>query len=101
MGLFARESLPAFYDENKINYYSQGMFRIHIIGVQFNNRNWPHVLRAGRTAMLGIAVFNPWLNFLLLKIVGEDTWERYGGYVCLAVMLCTFIPIVAAAKKNE
>ncbi|WP_343085007.1 helix-turn-helix domain-containing protein [Blautia producta] len=99
--LFARESLPAFYDENKINYYSQGMFRIHIIGVHFNNRNWPHVLRAGRTAMLGIAVFNPWLNFLLLKIVGEDTWERYGGYVCLAVMLCTFIPIVAAAKKNE
>ena len=39
--LFARETLPAFYDENKINYYSQGPFRIHIAGVYFNNRTGP------------------------------------------------------------
>lgn len=100
--LFARETLPAFYDENKINYYSQGPFRIHIAGVYFNNRNWPHVLRAGRISMLGIAVINPLLNFLLLKATGEVLWRRYEGYVCLAVVLCTvFIPIVAVAKKNE
>lgn len=100
--LFARETLPAVYDENKINYYSQGPFRIHIAGVYFNNRNWPHVLRAGRISMLGIAVINPLLNFLLLKATGEVLWRRYEGYVCLAVVLCTvFIPIVAVAKKNE
>lgn len=100
--LFARETLPAFYDENKINYYSQGPFRIHIAGVYFNNRNWPHVLRAGRISMLGIAVINPLLNFLLLKATGEVLWRRYEGYVCLAVVLCiVFIPIVAVAKKNE
>ena len=85
--LFARETLPAFYDENKINYYSQGPFRIHIAGVYFNNRNWPHVLRAGRISMLGIAVINPLLNFLLLKATGEVLWRRYEGYVCLAVVL--------------
>ena len=79
--LFARETLPAFYDENKINYYSQGPFRIHIAGVYFNNRNWPHVLRAGRISMLGIAVINPLLNFLLLKATGEVLWRRYEGYV--------------------
>ena len=100
--LFARETLPAFYDENKINYYSQGPFRIQIAGVYFNNRNWPHVLRAGRISMLGIAVINPLLNFLLLKATGEVLWRRYEGYVCLAVVLCiVFIPIVAVAKKNE
>ena len=100
--LFARETLPAFYDENKINYYSQGPFRIHIAGVYFNNRNWPHVLLAGRIYMLGFAVINPLLIFLLLKATGEVLWRRYEGYVCLAVVLCiVFIPIVAVAKKNE
>ena len=100
--LFARETLPAFYDEYKIDYYSQGLFRIRITGVYFNNRNWPYVLRAGWISMLGIAVINPLLNFLLLKAMGEVLWKRYEGYICLAIMFSVlFIPIVVAAKKNE
>ena len=99
--LFARETLPSFYDENKINYYSQGPFRIHIAGVHFNNKNWPHVLRAGRIVMMVIVVFNPFFSFLLFKILGAAWWGRYEGYVSLAVVLCTFIPLVVAAKKNE
>ena len=46
---FAKEKLPAFYDQNKINFYSDGALRMNLPGVYFNNRNWPHILRACRT----------------------------------------------------
>lgn len=31
--LFAREKLPAYYDENKISSYSSGVFRMNLAGV--------------------------------------------------------------------
>ena len=41
---FAKE-LPSFYDENRINYVSQGIFRIHMPGLTFNNSNWTEILK--------------------------------------------------------
>ncbi|MDE7219711.1 MAG: helix-turn-helix domain-containing protein [Oscillospiraceae bacterium] len=46
--LFSREKLPAFYDQNQINFVSDGAFRMNMPGVYFNNRNWPHILNAMR-----------------------------------------------------
>ena len=37
---FAKDILPTYYDANKINYVSQGIFRIHLVGLSFNNGNW-------------------------------------------------------------
>ena len=41
---FAKEKLPAFYDQYKVNFYSSGMMRMDVGGVYFNNSNWPHIL---------------------------------------------------------
>ena len=40
----AKEKLPSFYDQYKINFYSDGILRMNVAGVHFNNRNWPHIL---------------------------------------------------------
>ena len=40
---FAKDILPTYYDANKINYVSQGIFRIHLVGLSFNNGNWIYI----------------------------------------------------------
>ena len=55
----ARESLPRYYDENKISFYGDGVFRMNLPGVHFNNSNWPHVLNAMRVWLLGTEVAFP------------------------------------------
>lgn len=40
------ETLPRYYDENRIAQFAQGAMHIHIPGVYYNNRNWRYVLRA-------------------------------------------------------
>ena len=37
--IFAKELLPTYYDTNKVNFVSQGIFRIHMAGLSFNNAN--------------------------------------------------------------
>jgi Predicted transcriptional regulators len=49
--LFVKKTLPAYYDENKIHTYGDGIFRMNMAGVNFNNSNWPHILRAGRLGL--------------------------------------------------
>ena len=34
----AKEKLPSFYDQYKINFYSDGILRMNVAGVHFNNR---------------------------------------------------------------
>ena len=50
--VFAKELLPIYYDQNKINFVSQGIFRIHMTGLSFNNNNWIHVLTVLRVFTL-------------------------------------------------
>ena len=38
---FVREYLPAYDDENMINFYTDGYFRMNIPGMYFSNSNWP------------------------------------------------------------
>lgn len=53
-----QERLPAYYDQNRISAYSQGPFRMNLPGVRLNNSNWPHILSAMRSWLMGVmAVF--------------------------------------------
>ena len=41
------------FDTNKVNFVSQGIFRIHMAGLSFNNANWGYVLTVFRVFTLG------------------------------------------------
>ena len=54
------ETLPRYYDENRICNFAQGAFHIHIPGIYYNNRNWKHVLRAFRVwSMVSLVLVPP------------------------------------------
>lgn len=93
-----RERLPAYYDENRISFYSHGIFKMNIPGVSFNNRNWPHIVRAmriwsvaGMAAMPLAALVFHWLlpdaRFLAEKLF-------------LLLFLCgMFVPIYLTGRQ--
>lgn len=95
---WARERLPAFYDENKLSFVSDGMFRLNIAGVYFNNRNWPHILRTGRTWCLASMAISPWFCLLCDRIMPES---MFWVAVLLAYLGTLFVPIVVAAKRHQ
>lgn len=98
---FVKETLPAYYDENKISFYSQGTFRINLAGVHFNNNNWTHILRAGRIWTLGTAVLYPVIYPVLRGIINPYAWNKYKVFVILIFALSIFIPMIIAGKRYE
>lgn len=97
--LFMKERLPNYYDENKINQYSDGFFRMNVPGVYFNNSNWKHILHGLRiwtalfTALYPIAIYLE-EKFLELNSVAMLP-------ICLCSVFTLFIPIYAMGKKYQ
>ena len=97
--VFTKEKLPDFYDKNKLSFYSDGIFRMNIPGINFNNRNWPHIIRAGQLwAMIGL-VATPAAFYIMMKLF-PSAWRPVAVYVLLfAVLGGLFIPMIALGIK--
>lgn len=97
-----RERLPGYYDTEKICYYGDGVFRMHISGVYFNNANWPHILKAARLFCFLTPIFYPALWLGLRMAVPTRNWPWISLGMQLTVLLGgLFLPIVYAAKRWE
>lgn len=70
--LLAKEKLPAYYDENKITSYSDGVFRINVPGLALNNSNWSHILNVGRiwtmTVLIGYPIIIGYVHPLSVNV---------------------------------
>lgn len=97
--LFAKETLPAYYDENEIHAYNDGIFRMNLPGVSFNNRNWPRILRVGRIWMPLVSVLFP-LLYLAVSRLAPAAWDAGRRYFQLAACVGFFVPMMAAAKRS-
>ena len=99
--IFAKEKLPKYYDENRISAFYDGAIRMNMPGVYFNNRNWPHIVRAGQLwAMIGL-VLSPVIFFLLTRFL-PAVWDAASVYIILVLVLGgLFIPMVTVARKYE
>ena len=98
---FVRTKLSRLYDENNVNIFYDGPFRMNVPGVNFNNRNWPHIVQALRLSLCLNMILLPILN-LLISSMAVAVWENIGKYVFLAIMLCNvFLPIYVVGKKYE
>ena len=98
---FVKDRLPDYYDENCISAYSDGIFRLNLVGVRFNNRNWPHILKAVRfwccwaqialtVLMLIIRTWFPGLNI-----------SPYLPVILSVFALGLFVQVYITAKKNQ
>ena len=99
--VFTKEKLPRYYDENRISSFSDGFLRMNMPGVYFNNRNWPHIVRAGQLwAMIGL-VASPVFFFVMTKFL-PAVWDAAAVYIILILLLGgLFIPMTVAARKYE
>lgn len=104
---FSKEKLPVFYDQYKVNFYSDGMFRMNVPGVYFNNSNWPHILNAVRAwaclTLGGWAALYAAARMLLVGL-GASEMAQFGIllpatlFVILGGMM---IPIYVVGKKYQ
>ncbi|MGN0629549.1 MAG: helix-turn-helix domain-containing protein [Oscillospiraceae bacterium] len=99
---FVKEKLPAYYDGNKIDYYSDGPLRLNLPGVHFNNRNWPHVVRAARFGTMLMAVGSPAV-FAFFRFCFPELSASAVLVVPMLILTFSalFLPIYIAAKKWE
>lgn len=96
-----KEVLPAYYDKNKINFVSQGVFRIHMPGLAFHNGNWIHVLTVFRVFTLGVAILAPVFCYLCIVIGGVDLWNHI-KYVSILILLAGLMAATyVVGKKYE
>lgn len=98
---FARETLPKYYDDNRISSFSDGFFRMNVPGVCFNNSNWPHILRVGQLwSMIGL-VASP-LLFFVMRTFFPGLWQTAWTFIILLTALGgLFLPIVIVGRKYE
>ena len=81
--------------------YSDGMFRMNIPGVKFNNSNWSRILQALRIWSVVSIVLYPAFHILMMSII-PVSYAYVGGYILLALTLASmFIPIYVIGKKYE
>ena len=103
----AKEKLPPFYDRYKISFYSDGILRMNVAGVRFNNRNWPHILRAVRTwCCASVAGWVPVFALLWLAMDRLRVPEMAVGLVSLflgltAILGGLFLPVYVVGRKYE
>lgn len=99
--VFTKEKLPRYYDENRISSFSDGFLRMNMPGVYFNNRNWPHIVRAGQLwAMIGL-VASPVFFFVMTKFL-PAVWDTAAVYIILILVLGgLFVPMITVARKYE
>ena len=99
--LVAKEWLPAYYDENRLNFYNDGFFRMSIPGIVFNNRSWPYILRTCRIWSVSCAVLSPLICLAQLTLL-PDSWLMALSFVNLILFFAGFfVPIYVTGKKYQ
>ena len=89
------ETLPGYYDENRIPFVAQGPFRMNLGGLmRVHNGNWPAICRSGRWGAGIAAVLMPAFELS----VGDALSDAAIGFIDCAVF---FAPILVAGKLNE
>lgn len=97
---FAKEVLPTYYDENKISFYSDGLFKINMAGLHFNNSNWKYILRTIHLATMSIFTLFPLLYLGISWFL--PTLGLKGQLILNFIpLLGLFLPVYIVGKKYE
>lgn len=99
---FMKDRLPTYYDENKINAYSDGFFRMNMPGMRFNNSNWPHIVKALQIWSVVSLITAPVIG-IMLTVLSIDFWVAFGiqqGFL-VVYLVGLFVPIYVVGHKYK
>ena len=101
--LFAKQRIASFYDENKLNFYTDGFLRMNIPGVSFNNNNWLPIVRAVCFVLSISMVVIPLIHGGLFLLRGMIPYWNILSMIIIGIgfMVGLFSPIYVVAKKYE
>lgn len=99
--VFAKEKLPTFYDENQICFYTDGIFKINMPGLHFNNSNWPYILRGLKVWTATTMVCYPFMSVIVSYLIPKQ-WEQVGmAFIYIVALGSLFVSIYVLGKKHE
>lgn len=103
---FAKNLLPAYYDNNKINFVSQGIFKIQMPGLSFNNNNWSYICTTAKIYLLGMGILIPMVHYIIYSIGGAVLWNKLIENNSIAAAMYTIAfsmlaVLYAVGKKYE
>lgn len=102
---YSKDKLPTYYDENKISAYSDGIFRMNMPGVHFNNSNWRYILGWIRIWCILMMLVGPVVWFVACLYSEHMEWTAvYTGssvVTGVGILVSIFVPIYILAKKYE
>lgn len=98
---FVKTKLPGFYDEQKVTIFYDGPFRMNMLGLKFNNRNWPHIIKVLRNWCCLSMIFLP-AGVFLAETAGLTLSNTTWRWTMLAVFFSTLlIPVYVVGRKYE
>lgn len=93
-----KDRIPGFYDDNKINFYTDGFMKLNMPGLYFNNSNWPHIVAYIRFWSYSLNITVPIFFFVFDRFIPI----YLTGILCLVIVMTTLlVPIYAIGKKYE
>ena len=98
---FVKERLPKYFDDNKVDYYTDGFFRLHTPGVYYNNRNWPYIIKNARISLMIVMVALPVASILVrIFFSGNLGYFMITGF-SFGAILGIFLPIYFGAIRHK
>ncbi len=95
-----KDRLPTYYDENKINAYSDGFFRMNMPGMSFNNSNWPYIGKVLKIWSVISLITAPIIG-IILTMLPIDFLVSFGiqqGFLVL-YLVGLFVPVYVVGSK--
>lgn len=98
---FAKDKLPEYFDEYKIDAYSDGFLRMNMPGIHFNNRNWIPIKRAAIWGMMISAMVMPTVYFFCGLVFPAYFMDNAFVFVCMPLFFSAFfVPMYVAARRH-
>ena len=98
---FVKEHLPKYFDDNKVDYYTDGFFRLHTPGVYYNNRNWPYIIKNARISLMVAMVVLPIAAILVRMFFSGSLPYVLVTTFSWSAILGIFVPIYHGAIKYK
>lgn len=96
---FMKDRLPDYYDSNRISSLSQGILRMNIPGICFNNGNWPRMASFLRIWSAAALILIPALSYLFANLGSDRLMTQMG--VLLLYIASLFVPLYTIGKKYD
>lgn len=91
--LFAKTRLPWYHDVDRLGFYYDGLLRMNVPGVRFNNHTWPHILYWTRVWCLLAMTLSGAVCFLAKWLFGPGALAQWLPMASLAGLLAAiYVP---------